>query len=374
MKHVSLYLDWYIHVPSVKYDFRSSGIAYFKYNLSLGEVDLSVNYAHGNPDAAEQLAKRYGVRTENIFISSEGASGQNARIIKRVAERSPKKNEVIVEYPTYEPLLRQVQEHFPRVKRLEREEKDAYRLDVDELQKVISDKTALLALTNPHAPSGAISDVNELREIMTVAREHDFYVLCDEIYAEFDRKAVPTLFSVDPEWGIVTTSFTKAYGLGGLKLGVALAAKEFVDELYVDVLNTVGNTPNIVQLVAAELLTKGKENLERHKQKWSNLKSVTDKWLNEKNLEHYPSKVGLTYWVRLPIKNTYKWTNEQAIPHYSLAPVPGTFFLFKSGSELTKSNMIRIGLGNINPEQSNLQQAFQALEKALNAYKSGSRK
>ena len=260
------------------------------------------------------------------------------------------------------------------MKRLEREEKNAYRLDVDELQKVISDKTALLALTNPHAPSGAISDVNELREIMTVAREHDFYVLCDEIYAEFDRKAVPTLFSVDPEWGIVTTSFTKAYGLGGLKLGVALAAKEFVDELYVDVLNTVGNTPNIVQLVAAELLTKGKENLERHKQKWSNLKSVTDKWLNEKNLEHYPSKVGLTYWVRLPIKNTYKWTNEQAIPHYSLAPVPGTFFLFKSGSELTKSNMIRIGLGNINPEQSNLQQAFQALEKALNAYKSGSRK
>jgi aspartate/methionine/tyrosine aminotransferase len=361
-------------VPSVKYDFRSSGVAYFKYDLSLGEVDLSIAYAHGNPDATQQLAERYSVGTENIFISSEGASGQNARVIKCVAERSPKRNEAIVEYPTYEPLLRQVQEYFPRVKRVERQEKDAYRLDADELRKVVSDKTGLLVLTNPHAPSGAISDVNELREIMTVEHEHNFYVLCDEIYAEFDRKAVPTLFSVDPEWGIVTTSFTKAYGLGGLKLGVALAAKEFVDELYVDVLNTVGNTPNIVQLVAAELVTKGKENLERHKQKWNNLRNETDKWLNEKNLEYYPSKVGLTYWVRLPIKDTYKWINEQAIPHYSLAPVPGAFFLFKSGSELTKSNMIRLGLGNISPEQSNLEQAFQALEKALNAYKSRSRK
>jgi len=369
MKHVSLYLDWYIHVPSVKYDFRSSGIAYLKYDLSLGEIDLSINYAHGNPDATEQLAKRYSVGTENIFISSEGASGQNARIIKCVAERNPKKKEAIVEYPTYEPLLRQVQEHFPRVKRLERQEKDAYRLHADELQKVTSDKTGLLVLTNPHAPSGAISDVNELREIMAVAREHNFYVLCDEIYAEFDREAVPTLFSVDPEWGIVTTSFTKAYGLGGLKLGVALAGKEFVDELYVDVLNTVGNTPNIVQLVAAELLTKGKENLERHKQKWSNLRNETEKWLSQRKLEYYPSKVGLTYWMRLPIKDTYKWINEQTIPHYSLAAVPGTFFLFKRGSKLVRSNMVRLGLGNINPERSNLGQAFQALEKALTTYK-----
>ena len=373
MKHVSLYLDWYIHVPSVKYDFRSSGTTYFKYDLSLGEVDLGINYSHGNPEATEQLAKRYSTGTENVFISTEGASGQNARLIRHLAERNRKKFEAIVEHPTYEPLLRQVQEHFPRVKRLERHERDRYRLDADELQKVISDKTGLLVLTNPHAPSGAISDVNELREIMTVAREHNFYVLCDEIYAEFDRKTVPTLFSVDPEWGIVTTSFTKAYGLGGLKLGVALTRKELVDELYTDVLNTVGNSPNIVQLVATELLTKGKQNLERHKQKWNNLKNQTDKWLDEKNLEYFPSKVGLTYWVKLPIKDTHEWINEQAIPRYDLAPVPGTFFLFKSGSELKRSNMIRLGLGSISPEGSNLEEAFQALEKALAAYKSTGR-
>lgn len=365
MKHVSVYLDWYIHVPSVKYDFRSSGIRYFKYGLNLGEVDLGVNYSHGNPDATQQLSKRYGVETENIFISSEGASGQNSRVIKCVSERNPEKNEAIVEYPTYEPLLRQVQEHFPRVKRLERHEKKDYRLDSDELKKLVSEKTGLLVLTNPHAPSGAVSDMSELGEVMTIARGRDFYVLCDEIYAEFDRKAVPTIFSVDPELGIVTTSFTKAYGLGGLKLGAALAGKELVDEFYVDVLNTVGNAANIVQLVAAELLTKGKENLERHKQKWSSLKNQTDKWLNEKSLEYFPSKVGLTYWVRLPIEDTYTWINDQAIPHQSLAAVPGTFFLFKDSYKLAKSNMIRLGLGSIDPEGSSLQEAHQALEEAL---------
>jgi hypothetical protein len=370
LKHPSLYLDWYIHVPNVKHDFRSSGIAYFKHTLNLGEVDLSVNYAHGNPEAVNQIAHWYSVKPENVFISGEGASGQNARMIRYLAERNSEKREAIVEYPTYEPLLRTVQEHFSRVKRLDRQEKDAYALDADRLRKIVSAKTGLLVLTNPHAPSGAVSGLSELREVMNVAREYGLNVLCDEIYGEFDRKAVPTLFSVDPKLGVVTTSFTKAYGLGGLKLGVALAGKQLVDELYTDVLNTVGNAPNIVQLVGAELLARGKERLQRHKQEWGQLKEETETWFGEMGLEYFPNRVGVTYWVKLPIKDTYKWVTEQTVPKYSLAPVPGAFFLFRSGYRLVRSNMIRLGLGGINPKDQNLTEALEALEKAIKEHKS----
>jgi aspartate/methionine/tyrosine aminotransferase len=369
MKNPSSYLDWYIHAPKVKYDFCSSGLGYFKYDLTLGYVDLSINYAHGNPDAAKQLAQRYNVQPENVFISTEGASGQNNRIIRYLAEINKRRNEAIVEYPTYEPLLRQVQEHFSHLKRLERNEKESYRLDADALQKIVSEKTGILVLTNPHAPSGAISNVNELREIMAVASENGFYVLCDEIYAEFDRNAIPNVFSVNKDFGIVTTSFTKAYGLGGLKLGVALARESLVNELYTDVLNTVGNSPNIVQIIAAELLTKGKETLERHKQKWLRLKKETEGWLNEKGFDYFPNKAGVTYWVKVPIKDTYKWINDYVIPKYSLAAVPGTFFLFKNNSKPLKSSMMRLGLGNINPDRPNLKEALGVLEKALDTYK-----
>jgi len=369
MKNPSLYLNWYIHVPNVKYDFCSSGLGYFKYNLTLGYVDLSANYAYGNPETAKQLAKRYNVQPENVFISSEGASGQNDRIIRCLAEKSKRRNEAIVEYPTYEPLLRQVQEHFPHVKRLERNEKESYRLDADVLQKIVSEKTSLLVLTNPHAPSGAISNTNELKEIMAVASGNGFYVLSDEIYAEFDRNAIPTVFSVNKDLGIVTTSFTKAYGLGGLKLGVTIAKENLINELYTDVLNTVGNSPNIVQLIAVELLTKGREDLERHKQKWTSLKKETEGWLNEKGFEYFPNKSGITYWVKVSIKDTYKWINDYLIPKYGLAAVPGTFFLFKNNCKLIKSNMMRLGLGNINPDKPNLTEALEVLEKALDTYK-----
>jgi len=373
MKHPSLYLDWYVHVPErtrIRYDFRSSGLNYFKCDLMLGEVDLSINYVHGNPENAQLLAQRYRVQPKNVFVSSEGASGQNARIIRYLAERNTKKTEAIVEYPTYEPLLRQVQEHFPHVKRLEREENEAYRLDADSLRKVVSKRTGLLVLTNPHAPSGAISKISELKEIMNVTSEYDFYVLSDEIFAEFHRDAIPTIFSIDPKLGIVTTSFTKAYGLAGLKVGIAIAEKELVDKLYLDTLNTVGNCANIVETIAARLLKEGSADLERHKQKWTKLKSETERWLSEKSFEYFPNSVGVTYWVKLPIKDTHKWINEHTIPHYSIAPVPGAFFLFKSDYKLTRSGMVRIGLGNINPDKPNLSEALNALEKAINTYQS----
>jgi aspartate/methionine/tyrosine aminotransferase len=369
MKHPSLYLDWYIHVPKVKHDFRSSGIAFFTHTLNLGDVDLSINYDHGNPETVKQLAQWYNVKQENVFISSEGASGQNSRVIRYLAEKNLKKKEAIVEYPTYEPLLRATQEHFPIVKRLERPERNGYKLDADRLKKLVSEKTGLFVLTNPHAPSGATSDRNELREIMHVANEHGFYVVCDEIYAEFDRKAVPTLFSIDPQLGIVTTSFTKAYGLGGLKLGTALAEKALVNELYADVLNTVGNTPNIVQIVAAKLLDEAKEKLQKHKEKWIRLRTEAEKRLTEMKLQFFPNNLGVTYWVKLPIKDSYKWINEYTIPRYSLAAVPGAFFLFRNNYRLTMSSMMRLGIGVMDPERQMLEDALSVLETALKEHK-----
>jgi aspartate/methionine/tyrosine aminotransferase len=349
----------------VKFDLRSSGLGNFKHDATLGEVDLSANYSHGNPETAKLLAQRYSTTTENIFISSEGASGQNARIIRCLSERNPERNEAIIEYPTYEPLLRLTQEYFPRIKRLERNDGEAYRLDADRLRRIISDKTGLVVLTNPHAPSGAISDVKELKEMMTIAGQFGFHVLCDEIYAEFDRHRVPTLLSVDSELGIVTTSFSKAYGLGGLKLGVALAKNTLVNEFYADMLDTVGTSSNVVEMLAAKLLTEDADALEMHKQKWMMLKAKTQKLLKEKNFEHSPDTVGITFWLKLPIKATYKWVNETAIPRYDLAFVPGAFFLF-NGDDVVESSMVRIGLGNINPNESNLDEAFEILEKALN--------
>jgi len=362
----SSYLEWYVHVPSLKHDLRSSGISNFKWKLNLGEIDLTQNYAHGNPQSLKLLAERYGVEPENVFISSDGASGQNTRVLECLSLRKHK-TEAVVEYPTYEPMLRQAQTHFKDVKRIVRRKENNYRLDPDELERVISQKTAVLVMTNPQAPSGVSLSKKELKEIMEVARSHDCYVVCDEVYAEFDRKNNAPIFSVDPELGIVTTSFSKAYGLGGLKAGFTIASQEIVDKLYSNVFNTAGTSSNLVELALIDLLTKGRRVMERHQRKWIGLRKRTEKWLEQTDtvVSYTPNSCGVVFWVSTQIRDTYKWVNQHAIPRFSAAVVPGAFFLFKE-YEINESNHVRLGVGNISPEEpEDLENALHSLEDAI---------
>jgi aspartate/methionine/tyrosine aminotransferase len=365
IRQPSNYLNWYVQVPKISHDLRSSGITKSTWKPNLGEVNFTTNYAHGNPEALRLLAERYKVKPENIFISSDGASGQNTRILELLSSRKYK-TEAIMEYPTYEPMLRQAQSYFRQIKRIERKEENNYKFDLGELEKTVSDKTAALVITNTHAPSGISFSTTELREILDVARSHDCYVVCDEIYAEFDRAINPHMFSVDKEYAIVTTSFSKAYGLGGLKAGFAIASKTIIDELYMNVLNTSGTNSNLVELALIDLLTKGKQALEEHKGKWLKLRQKTEEWLKETGfLSYTANECGVVYWVETQLKDTYRWVNKLCIPKFSLATVPGAFFLFKK-HEINTSNKLRLGIGAINPEKPEaLDKTLQNLEKAV---------
>ena len=366
MKNTSKYLEWYTNFNKLKYDFRASGISFFNQDIKIGRINFSENFDQGNPLTKKIIAQRYKVETKNIYVSSDGASGQNTRVIHLLSEEKIKK-EAIVEYPTYEPLLRLAQEYFPNVKRIERIKDNGYKFDIENLRKIASKKTRVLIITNPHAPSSAILNKHELEEIIEIAHEYNFYILCDEIYAEFNRRIIPTLFLIDPEHSIVTTSFTKAYGLGGLKLGFTIAKADFIRKLYFDTLNTIGNSSNIVQLFTTQLLSKYYSELEKHKNKWNDLRKETEKWLEEKDLEYFPNRIGVTYWIKTNLKDTYRWTNNHTIPLYSLSVVPGAFFLIKNKKDIPISNMIRLGLGNIMPDNKRFFfESLEILEKSLN--------
>jgi hypothetical protein len=361
----SEYLKWYVQYPRLKYDLKSSGILDFEWSLNFEKFNLSETFSRGNPETKKTVAEKYGVLPENVFISSEGASGVNTRIIKCLASMKGKR-QAVVEYPVYEPLLRQTQSFFSDIKRVRRNKKSGYQIDLSDLKKVVSDKTAVLVITNPHAPTGATSSRTDLEEIMELASEHKFYVLCDEVYAEFDRSNNPTLFSIEPEWGITTTSLTKAYGLGGLKIGFALASEKLVMGFYQNVLNTVGCWPNLVEATLSNLLRKGKDAMERHQEKWIETRRKTEKWLETVDgISIMPNTCGVTFWLEIKkVKDTYQWTNEYTIPKMSLSAVPGAFFLYEDGYEIVKSNHARLGIGNIKSDK--LDEALSAFEKAVN--------
>jgi len=104
------------------------------------------------------------------------------------------------------------------------EEKD-WRMDLDELERRVSDRTRAIMINSPHNPTGGVLTRADLERIAGMAQRHDFLVICDEIYSRnfyegefFSISAVPGM----RERTIVVDGFSKAYAMTGWRLGYAI--------------------------------------------------------------------------------------------------------------------------------------------------------
>ncbi|HEX6661689.1 MAG TPA: pyridoxal phosphate-dependent aminotransferase, partial [Sphingomicrobium sp.] len=134
-------------------------------------------------------------------------------------------DEVLIEYPTYEPLLGVASFLGATVKRFERPVAAGFRLDPGSVVAAASDRTRLIVLTNLHNPSGALAETAELRAIAATGAR----VLIDEVYLDAARRE--SAVQLGPEF-IVTNSLTKVYGLSGLRCGWILAEPELAERMW----------------------------------------------------------------------------------------------------------------------------------------------
>lgn len=121
----------------------------------------------------------------------------------------------------------------------------------------------LFYITEPHAPTGKLDSVEEVESLLEVAKEYGWLSVIDEAYYQFGgndfRYAVEKYGNV-----IITRTFSKAWGLAGLRLGYALSTVELATELQkvisafnVNALTTLAvevalENPGYVQKIAEE--------------------------------------------------------------------------------------------------------------------------
>jgi aspartate/methionine/tyrosine aminotransferase len=97
-------------------------------------------------------------------------------------------------------------------------------LDLDRLRSLITPRTRMIGLCNPHNPLGRCFTRVELEAIARIAQERGVRVLSDEIWSEIVHK--PALFtsalSLSPELAsnvVVVHGFSKSFGLAGFRIG-----------------------------------------------------------------------------------------------------------------------------------------------------------
>lgn len=144
-------------------------------------------------------------------------------------------------------------------------EKDKFKITADALRSVITDKTKLLVVPFPNNPTGAIMTESELNEIAEVIKEHDLFVLSDEIYAELTYGVKHISIASIPgmrERTVVVNGFSKAYAMTGWRMGYAAAPKEICAQMHKIHQYAIMCAPTTSQYAAIEALRNGDEDIE----------------------------------------------------------------------------------------------------------------
>src|SRR3954465_890004 len=129
------YMHWAKFKPPVRYALTTSEVPHFRMDslpLSLADLDLDGASHPRYPPLRERIASRYGVAVEQV-VAADGTSMANflamaALIPPRPAWTQPGDG-VLIEHPTYEPLLGIASFLGAGIKRFERKAADAFRLD-----------------------------------------------------------------------------------------------------------------------------------------------------------------------------------------------------------------------------------------------------
>jgi histidinol-phosphate aminotransferase len=90
------------------------------------------------------------------------------------------------------------------------------------------DKIKLVVLTNPNSPLGTPIKESELKEVFQITLEKNIPVLLDEAYCEFNTGFNYTMFHREFPNVITTRTFSKAFGLAGVRLGYLMASPEMI--------------------------------------------------------------------------------------------------------------------------------------------------
>ncbi len=148
---------------------------------------------------------------------------------------------------------------------IELKEENEFRLTKQELLDSITDKTKMLVLPFPNNPTGAIMEMEDLKEIAQVCVEKDIFVLSDEIYSELTYKGKHTSIASMPgmrDRTVVINGFSKAYAMTGWRLGYAAAPKMILEQMLKIHQFTIMCAPTNSQYAAVDALRNGDKDVQ----------------------------------------------------------------------------------------------------------------
>lgn len=206
--------------------------------------DLGCRYPSSIMDElVDMLAAREGVSKDHIVVA--GGSTEGLKVTGLTFANNG--GEIIAARPTFLAMMTYAKQWGATVNWVDLDKTLTH--DVDEMEKRISSKTKLIFLCNPNNPTSTLLSKEKLVDFCTTASKKTI-VFSDEAYYDFiEEKDYPSMVSLvkKGENVIVSRTFSKVYGLAGLRIGYLVAKPELANQIRK---NVVANT-NVLAIKAA---------------------------------------------------------------------------------------------------------------------------
>lgn len=157
-------------------------------------------------------------------------------------------------FPIYESVI-----HFVGAKAvpLPLREEVGFRFHLDDLKHAITDRTKLLILNSPQNPTGGLLEAEDLEAIASLAQQHNFYILSDEIYSRilYEGKHI-SLMQIPgmKSRTILLDGHSKTYAMTGWRLGYGIFPKPLVEGIVRLMINSNSCTCAFTQIAGIEAL------------------------------------------------------------------------------------------------------------------------
>jgi aspartate/methionine/tyrosine aminotransferase len=346
------YLEWARRFyGTVRFDLASSGIPV----VPTSELGVDDAVALDDPSGWDRLRGAIAHYNDVPGREAIAALGTTHALWLAYATLTSPGDEVLVEAPFYEPLVRIAEGVGARVTVFERESRAGFALDPERIARAITPRTRVVTVTNLHNPSGRRATTEALIAAARVAESGGAHLLVDEVYAPFDslvgasgvfrgsaRKLSPNV--------VVVSSLTKCYGLGPHRVGWMLAPAEII-ALAED---TITASCGMLPLAHAHAAVRAFEHVgalgARARAMLSDKRERVGRWIEATGLSWSDPTEGLFGFVTVPRDGDLTPTIERAAREREVLVAAGAFFGIPNGFRLSWSipdDRLDEGLGRL---------------------------
>jgi histidinol-phosphate aminotransferase len=178
-------------------------------------------------DLLKAIARHHGIETGNII-----AGCGSVEIIKMIIKTFLKPGErVLTSKNTFIMFKIATLEHAGSQAFAEAEMEEGYRYNLDEISRLVDEKTKIIFIANPNNPTGSLIPKEKLLAFIETIPDQVFIVL-DNAYQEYVTREDEHLDGIDLALNrkniIVLRTFSKIYALAGLRVGYGIANEEII--------------------------------------------------------------------------------------------------------------------------------------------------